>query len=67
MIAGIAVLVLGALLIAFWVWMRSLQRGYLAELAARVKYHGTATDPWEEPQIVATYGGIHDVDQDEWR
>ena len=67
MIWGIAALVLGALLIALWVWMRAVERDYLDRLAAMAGHPSSATDPWEEPRIVATYGGIHDVDQDEWR
>ena len=60
-------LILAALLIAYWVWWRQMERRFLQEMADAVGFYDSATDPWEEPQIVATFGGIHDVNEDEWR
>jgi hypothetical protein len=59
-------LVGAAILIAFWVWYRQQQRTYLNDLARRVRNAGSATDPWEEPRIVTTLGGIHDWEADVW-
>jgi hypothetical protein len=58
---GIMTLVAAAILIALWVWWRQQERTYLNDMARFVRNAGTATDPWEEPQIVATYGGIYDA------
>jgi hypothetical protein len=66
MIVLLGALVLAALLIAFWVWMRVQEREYLRSLA-RAARQRPWTDEWESPRILRVEGGIYDVEEDEWR
>ena len=60
-VVGIGMLVIAALLIAFFVWMRHLAEEDLRSLAASVRYDVDSTDEWERPRIVRVEGGIYDV------
>lgn len=61
MIVYLAVLLLAAALIGFWVWMRYTEAEYLDDLAKAVRYDTSHADEWEQPRIVQ---GIYDGEDD---
>jgi hypothetical protein len=63
---GIGALVLAALLIGFWVWTRHAIDEDFRQMRHAARRSTFIAEEWESPHIVATYGGIHDVEEDGW-
>jgi hypothetical protein len=61
LIAYLAVLLLAAFVVWAIVTYRRIQREYLREMAASVRYDTVHADPWEQPRIVKVNGGVYDV------
>jgi hypothetical protein len=63
-VVGVGILVIAALLIAGWAWMRAASMADLHAMRTQAARSKKATDEWEEPRIVATYGGIYDQEDE---
>jgi hypothetical protein len=64
LILGIGALVIAALLIALWAWMRGIQRADFDAMRIHAARSKDATDEWERPRIVKVAGGIYDGAED---
>jgi hypothetical protein len=62
----VAVLLIAAGIILLWIYFRLLGQQYLREMAEQARRSTFIAEEWEHPRIVATYGGIHDVEEDGW-